>query len=50
MADLEAAGYQFLPGGEGYRRPDGLPVLIWRNLPLWVQVAKAHRTYAATCR
>jgi len=45
LAELTEAGYQFFPGAEGYRRPDGLPVTIFCHLPLWMQVAKAHKSY-----
>ncbi|MBM3136131.1 MAG: hypothetical protein FJZ89_12795 [Chloroflexi bacterium] len=45
LAELTEAGYQFFPGAEGYEMPDGFRVTIYRHLPFWMQVAKAHKTW-----
>jgi len=43
LTELDKAGYQFRPGGQGYIAPDGSHVMIFARLPLWMQVAKAYK-------
>jgi len=50
QADLDRAGFRFLPGGEGYVNDYGFPVKIFSRLPLWKQIAQAHRTWAGRQR